>query len=118
MLTRKLTVALSLSLETRRPVRSVSDGHVDPYSLTMAYAKGARTGGVRIVEGATVTGFRQANGRITHVVTDQGAVACEIAVNAAGLWARHAGAMAGIELPVAVLQHQYLVTEKSSAVYL
>ena len=65
-----------------------SDGYVDPYSLTMAYAKGARAGGVKIVEGATVTGFRQAGGRITHVVTDQGEVACEIAVNAAGLWAR------------------------------
>ena len=44
-----------------------SDGYVDPYSLTMAYAKGARAGGVKIVEGVTVTGFRQANGRITHV---------------------------------------------------
>ena len=71
------------------------DGYVDPYSLTMAYAKGARQGGVKIVEGATVTGFRQADGRITHVVTDQGDVACETVVNAAGLWARHVGEMAG-----------------------
>ena len=39
-----------------------SDGYVDPYSLTMAYAKGARAEGVKIVEGAMVTGFRQQNG--------------------------------------------------------
>jgi 4-methylaminobutanoate oxidase (formaldehyde-forming) len=91
-----------------------SDGHVDPYSLTMAYAKGARAaGGVKIVEGVTVAGFRQANGRITHVLTDRGDVACEVAVNATGLWARHVGEMAGLELPVTVLEHQYLVTEKS-----
>ena len=90
-----------------------SDGYVDPYSLTMAYAKGARTAGVKIVEGVTVTDFRQANGRITHVVSDRGAVACEIAINAGGLWARQVGEMAGIELPVTVLEHQYLVTEKS-----
>ncbi len=90
-----------------------SDGYVDPYSLTMAYAKGARAGGVKIVEGVTVTGFRQQNGRITHVLTDQGEVACETVVNAAGLWARHVGEMAGIELPVTVLEHQYLVTDKS-----
>ena len=90
-----------------------SDGYVDPYSLTMAYAKGARAGGVKIAEGVTVSGFRQANGRITHVQTDQGEVACEVAVNAAGLWARHVGEMAGLELPVTVLEHQYLVTEKS-----
>jgi len=93
-----------------------SDGYVDPYSLTMAYAKGARQGGVKIVEGAMVTGFRQASGRITHVVTDQGEVACEIVVNAAGLWARHVGEMACVELPVTVVEHQYLVTEKSSAI--
>jgi sarcosine dehydrogenase len=90
-----------------------SDGYVDPYSLTMAYAKGARQGGVKIIEGATVTGFKKANGRITHVVTDHGEVACEIVVNAGGLWARHVGEMAGIELPVTVVEHQYLVTEKS-----
>jgi 4-methylaminobutanoate oxidase (formaldehyde-forming) len=89
------------------------DGYVDPYSLTMAYAKGARAGGVKMVEGVTVTGFRQADGRITHVLTDQGEVACETVVNAGGLWARHVGEMAGIELPVTVLEHQYLVTEKS-----
>ena len=31
----------------------------------------------------------------------------------AGLWARHVGEMAGLELPVTVVEHQYLVTEKS-----
>jgi len=90
-----------------------SDGYVDPYSLTMAYAKGARAGGVKIVEGVTVTGFRQEGGRISHVLTDHGEIRCETAVNAAGLWARHVGEMAGLELPVTVLEHQYLVTEKS-----
>ena len=93
-----------------------SDGYVDPYSLTMAYAKGARQGGVKIVEGVTVTGFRWKERRITHVVTDQGEIACEIAVNAAGLWARQVGEIAGVELPVTVVQHQYLVTEKSPLV--
>ena len=93
-----------------------SDGYVDPYSLTMAYAKGARAGGVRIIEGVTVTGLRLANGRITHLQTDQGDVACEVAVNAAGLWARQVGEMAGLELPVTVLEHQYLVTEKSTLI--
>ena len=34
-----------------------NDGSVEPSSLTMAYAKGARAGGVRIVEGVLVTGF-------------------------------------------------------------
>ena len=99
--------------DVRGAIWIASDGYVDPYSLTMAYAKGARLGGAKIAEGVTVTGFRQERQRITHVTTDQGDVRCEIAVNAAGLWARHLGEMAGIELPVTVLEHQYLVTEKS-----
>jgi 4-methylaminobutanoate oxidase (formaldehyde-forming) len=93
-----------------------SDGHVDPYSLTHAYAKGARAGGARIVEGVCVEGFEIVAGRIARVRTDQGAVACETVVNAAGLWARQVGEMAGIELPVTVVEHQYLVTEKSPRV--
>jgi 4-methylaminobutanoate oxidase (formaldehyde-forming) len=90
-----------------------SDGYVDPYSLTMAYAKGARAGGVKLVEGVKVEGFRRANNKITHILTSEGEIRCETVVNAAGLWARHVGEMAGIELPVTVVEHQYLVTEKS-----
>ena len=93
-----------------------SDGHVDPYSLTQAYAKGARAGGVRIVEDVAVTGLRIAGRRITAVETAQGPVGCEVVVNAAGLWARQLGEMAGLELPVTVVEHQYLVTEKSPRV--
>ena len=93
-----------------------SDGYVDPYLLTMAYAKGARAGGARLLEGVKVDGFKRANNRITHVLTTEGEIRCETVVNAAGLWARHIGELAGIELPVTVLEHQYLVTEKSSSI--
>jgi 4-methylaminobutanoate oxidase (formaldehyde-forming) len=93
-----------------------SDGHVDPYSLTQAYAKGARAGGVRIVEGVTVTGFTIKDRRIVGVETAEGEIGCEIVVNAAGLWARQCGEMAGIDLPVTVVEHQYFVTEKSPLV--
>lgn len=93
-----------------------SDGHVDPFSLTQAYARGARAGGVRIVEGVTVTGFTFGERRITGVKTSEGEVGCEIVVNAAGLWARQLGEMARVELPVTVVEHQYFVTEKSPLV--
>lgn len=93
-----------------------SDGHVDPYSLTHAYAKGARAGGVRIVEGVTVTGFNIKDRRITAVRTSEGEIGCEIVVNAAGLWARQLGELAGIDLPITVVEHEYFVTEKSPLV--
>ena len=63
-----------------------------------------------------VTGLVRENKRITQVVTDQGNIQVETVVNAAGLWARQVGWMAGVELPAAVVEHQYLVTEKSDLV--
>jgi 4-methylaminobutanoate oxidase (formaldehyde-forming) len=92
------------------------DGYVDPYSLTQSFAKGIRANGGRIFEGVMVTGLTRAGGRITHVVTDRGTIEAEIVVNAAGLWARQVGWMAGVNLPAGVVHHQYMVTEKSDLI--
>lgn len=90
-----------------------SDGYVDPYSLTQAYARGARANGATIREGVLVTGLVAEQGRVSQVVTDHGTYDCEIAVNCAGLWAKPVGAMAGVPLAAGVVEHQYLVTEKA-----
>jgi glycine cleavage system aminomethyltransferase T/glycine/D-amino acid oxidase-like deaminating enzyme len=89
-----------------------TDGHVDPSSLTQAYARGARAGGVRIVERVRVTAIEVKDRRATRVRTDHGDIKVEIVVNAAGIWARDVGRLAGIELPAGAVEHQYLVTEK------
>ena len=88
-----------------------SDGHIDPASLTQALAKGARDKGAKIVQQTAVTGFTLAGGRVTEVLTDRGAVACETVVNAAGMWGREVGLMAGVAVPALALEHQYLITE-------
>ena len=93
-----------------------TDGSVEPSSLTMAYAKGARAGGVRIVEKVLVQGFEFEGRRIKRVLTDQGAIACEIVVNAAGIWARDVAKMAGVQVPAGAVEHQYIITEKSDAI--
>src|SRR4030095_16653016 len=93
-----------------------NDGSVEPSSLTMAYAKGARSSAVRIVETVLVTGFESDGGRIKRVLTDQGAVACEIVVVAAGIWARDVAKMAGVQVPAGAVEHQYIITEKSAAI--
>ncbi len=92
------------------------DGHIDPNSLTQAYAKGFRSNGGQIFEGVMVTELLRKNNHITHVVTDHGTIEVETVVNAAGLWARQVGWMAGVNIPAAVVEHQYLVTEKSSRI--
>ncbi|MFA9420156.1 MAG: FAD-dependent oxidoreductase [Gammaproteobacteria bacterium] len=93
-----------------------ADGYIDPNSLTQAYAKGIRANGGRIFEGVMVKDLLREKDRITHVVTDQGSIQVETVVNAAGLWARQVGWMAGVEIPAGVVEHQYLVTEKSDLV--
>lgn len=89
-----------------------TDGHIDPYAVTMAFAAGARKGGVRIEEGVTVTAIPVKGRRALGVVTDHGTVSADIVVNAAGYWARRVGAMAGVPVAAGVVEHQYFVTEK------
>ncbi len=88
-----------------------SDGYIDPASVCLALAKGARDRGVRIVQGERVTGFRAANRRIHTVVTDAGEWQCEIVVNATGMWGRELGALAGTRIPALAVEHQYLITD-------
>jgi len=93
-----------------------ADGHIDPNSLTQAYARGIRKHGGRIIEGVMVKSLTRKDNRLTHVVTDHGAIATDTVVNAAGLWARQVGWMAGVEIPAGVVEHQYLVTEKTGKI--
>ncbi len=88
-----------------------SDGYVDPASVAQALAKGARMGGARILEGRRVTGIAVEGRRARHLRTDQGDIACEVLVNAAGMWGREIGRMSGCRVPALALEHQYLVTD-------
>jgi 4-methylaminobutanoate oxidase (formaldehyde-forming) len=90
-----------------------SDGYVDPYGLTMAYAAGARAKGVKIEEGVLVTEIVRDRRRVTGVVTDHGSIGCEVLVNCAGIWAKRLTELAGVALAAGVVEHQYFVTEKS-----
>ncbi len=86
------------------------DGQTNPTDTTVALAKGARAGGARIVEGVAVTGIRTANGAVAAVETDRGVVRCESVVNAAGMWGRAVGRLAGVAVPLQAAEHYYVVT--------
>ena len=88
------------------------DGYIDPYSLTMAYAKGARAHGAKIEEAVCVESIALEGRRATGVVSSLGKIACDILVNCAGLWAKRVGRLAGVELATSVVEHQYFLTEK------
>ena len=86
------------------------DGHTSPVDTTMALAKGARDGGVEIVEGVAVTAVRVAGGRAVGVDTELGPVEAETVVLASGVWTRHLAATAGANVPLQACEHFYVVT--------
>ena len=87
------------------------EGRANPADLTQAFARGARMNGAQIIEGVTVTGITQANGYVTGVETDQGPIKAEFVVNAAGMWGREVGALAGVSVPLQAAEHYYLITD-------
>jgi len=93
-----------------------TDGQASPSDITMSLAKGARASGVTIVEGVRVTSVDVEGGRLRAVNTDQVRIACDKLVICAGQWSRDIGRMAGVNIPLVPVQHQYLITERIAGV--
>ncbi|WP_193141260.1 FAD-dependent oxidoreductase [Meridianimarinicoccus sp. MJW13] len=93
-----------------------TDGDIDPAQVTQALAKGARQMGARIHRFCPATGVTQRpdTGWIVH--TDQGNIACDYVVNAAGYYAQRVGdwflPYGGRRVPMMVMSHQYLLTDE------
>ena len=86
------------------------EGYIDTTGTVQAYAKAAKLHGAEVIEGNRVMELNPVS-EGWQVVTEKGTIICEHVVNAAGLWAKQVGRMAGIELPVSPLAHHYLLTE-------
>ncbi|MCL1592751.1 MAG: FAD-dependent oxidoreductase, partial [Actinomycetia bacterium] len=93
-----------------------TDGQANPTDITQSLAKGARDAGVTIIEDCNVTGFSIIGGRVAGVITDSGEVTTDIVVNCAGQWARSLGALAGVNVPLVSIEHQYVVTERIAGI--
>ena len=87
------------------------DGDIDPSQLTQALARAARELGARVRRHTRVTALAQKPNGEWLVTTDKGDLVAEAVVNAAGYRAGEIMAMVGRHLPIAVMSHQYLVTE-------
>lgn len=91
------------------------EGDIDPSQLTQALATGARRAGAEVARFTTVTSITRTTDNEWVVTTDKGTVRCEHIVNASGFYGNQVSEMAGQSLPVAVLEHQYLVTDALDA---
>ena len=88
-----------------------TDGRVDPNGLTQALSAGARARGAEIVRQTQVLGVLAREHCVRAVETDRGTIQTEVVVNAAGMWAREIGEMAGVVVPVIPMEHQFIVTK-------
>ena len=87
------------------------DGYLEPNGITREMARRAAARGAEVITGTRVTGVRLGpRGRVQGVETTAGAIRAECVVNAAGQWAPRVAAMAGVDLPIVPLMHQYLIT--------
>ncbi|MEU9984587.1 FAD-dependent oxidoreductase [Streptomyces sp. NPDC050856] len=86
------------------------DGLVRAVLACRAQAARAERRGARFLGRHTVTGIERADGRVTGVVTDRGAFPADHVVSAAGFWGPVVGRMAGVDVPLLPLAHQYVRT--------
>jgi len=86
-------------------------GNVDPSGVTQAYAAGARAQGAEIHRFTPVIETNALKDGTWEVVTPKGSIKTNVVVNAAGLWGREVAKLAGFDLPLMTMEHQYFVTE-------
>ncbi len=87
------------------------DGQVNPISLTLGFALGAKALGARVITGAGVHGIDTTAGRVSALETEAGRFEADIVINAAGVHAPEIGALVGLDIPIKPRRGQIIVTE-------
>jgi len=87
------------------------EGYVDPYSVTMGLAAGARKYGGKIQRNTQVDSITRLPNGHWRLTAGEEVFECDILVNCAGFWANEVAEMVGTRLPITNMEHQYLVTD-------
>ncbi|HRI16108.1 MAG TPA: FAD-dependent oxidoreductase [Verrucomicrobiota bacterium] len=87
-----------------------SDGYMTPRWVAASYRHNAAKLGVKFATATALEGFFHQNGRISGVRTNRGTAQCRYVINAAGANAYHVAKLAGLELPIFPVRHEYYVT--------
>ena len=88
------------------------DGHADPSSMLSGYVAGARRLGVTFRDHSEVTGIDVDRGRVSAVRVGDERIPCGTLIVAAGAWTAPVAALAGVDVPIAPLRRQILVTDR------
>lgn len=87
------------------------DGDIDPAQLCQALARRSRKAGAEIYRRNPVIGLTEKPDGTWTVHTQDGDIHCASVINAGGYRCNEIGRMMGVELPVASMEHQYMLTE-------
>jgi len=94
---------------------SPTDGYAEPFKAVPAMAVGARNKGAKIFTNCAARGLETTAGRVSAVVTEKGAIACDTVVLAGGAWSRRFCANLGIEFPQLTVINSVMRTEPIDA---
>ena len=93
------TLYPGLKTDIKSALHTAADGRAEPQKAAPAIAEAARDKGVHILTRCAVRGLETSAGRISGVVTERGAIACDAVVLAGGAWSSLFAGNAGIALP-------------------
>lgn len=88
-----------------------TDGHVNPFKTTYAYAIAAKKLGVKIYKFTEAKDIKVREGKVEKVITNRGEIKTNYVVNAAGAWSKEIAKMVGIKMPNKPVRKEALVTE-------
>ena len=107
--------------EALLPIASLADaaligyepeaGFADAYLVATSFARAARRGGVKIMEGVTVTKLMRDGNRVVGVETSQGNFSCGTLVSTQNIWAAQLQDWVGLPMPVVPERHTVLALE-------
>jgi glycine/D-amino acid oxidase-like deaminating enzyme len=78
---------------------TASDGHADPVKTTQAFAHAAARHGAAVHLGCAAEGVGTESGKVSAVITEQGAIRTSWVVCAAGAWSSRLARTLGLALP-------------------
>jgi len=80
-------------------------GYADATLTTNSFLDSAKRNGTALIQNCEVTAIHTAGGKVTGVSTTKGDFAAPIIINAAGPWAKHVAALAGVDVPLVTWTH-------------
>ena len=87
-------------------------GYADPYAVTTTYARAARELGATVQMGVEALSLQVENGRVIGVVTNQGTIATDTVVVAAGPWSPPLLSPLGFDIPLEPVRHQVVQIQR------